>query len=201
MIDAFRGTLACLLLVQAVGWTPSASANQDDVPVVLDAPDALFLDEAGTTWLAQSKSSADIAVYPDGSRYHTWHGRLAGDISIVQIGRDALVRMGLAMQTVADHRNEISFRLVRLYYEATQLVEHRWGPGVLHYGVRHRCNHGADAAVAGPVLIRSGPELGYRFEADTGGVGVTAPDPTRSEILWCCYAWPASFGNSGRNGR
>ncbi|MCB9868485.1 MAG: DUF2950 family protein [Planctomycetes bacterium] len=34
-------------------------------------------------------------------------------------------------------------------------------------------------------------------EANTGGVG-TAPDATQSEVLWCCYAWPASYGNSGK---
>ncbi|MEE2887289.1 MAG: prepilin-type N-terminal cleavage/methylation domain-containing protein [Planctomycetota bacterium] len=34
-------------------------------------------------------------------------------------------------------------------------------------------------------------------EADTGGVNA-APDATQSEVLWCCYAWPSSFGNSGK---
>jgi prepilin-type N-terminal cleavage/methylation domain-containing protein len=34
-------------------------------------------------------------------------------------------------------------------------------------------------------------------EADTGGVGATTPDAAQSEVLWCCYAWPSSFGNSG----
>ncbi|HMQ24008.1 MAG TPA: hypothetical protein PKE00_16075, partial [Planctomycetota bacterium] len=23
-------------------------------------------------------------------------------------------------------------------------------------------------------------------------------DPSQSEVLWACYAWPASFGNSGK---
>ncbi len=34
-------------------------------------------------------------------------------------------------------------------------------------------------------------------EADTGGVGGTAPNPNLSETTWACYAWPANFGNSG----
>jgi len=34
-------------------------------------------------------------------------------------------------------------------------------------------------------------------EADTGGVN-TAPDAAQAEVLWCCYAWPSSFGNSGK---
>ncbi len=60
--------------------------------------------------------------------------------------------------------------------------------------------------ITGGVVTRSG----YQFqmylpsstrigvpEADTGGVGTTAPDATQSELLLCCYAWPSSFGNSG----
>ncbi len=35
-------------------------------------------------------------------------------------------------------------------------------------------------------------------EATAGGVGSTAPDPVQSELLWCCYAWPMDFGNTGR---
>ena len=34
-------------------------------------------------------------------------------------------------------------------------------------------------------------------EDPAGGVGGTAPNAERAEVLWCCYAWPASFGNSG----
>ena len=35
-------------------------------------------------------------------------------------------------------------------------------------------------------------------EAATGGVGATAPDGAQAEVLWCCYAWPSSRGNSGK---
>jgi type IV pilus assembly protein PilA len=39
-------------------------------------------------------------------------------------------------------------------------------------------------------------------EALTGGAkaatGLTAPDPSRSETLWCCYAWPATRSTSGK---
>ncbi len=35
-------------------------------------------------------------------------------------------------------------------------------------------------------------------EQTTGGVGSTAPDAAQAEVLWCCYAWPSSFGNSGK---
>ena len=35
-------------------------------------------------------------------------------------------------------------------------------------------------------------------EAATGGVGAAAPDPAQAEVLWMCYAWPSSRGNSGK---
>lgn len=35
-------------------------------------------------------------------------------------------------------------------------------------------------------------------EADDGGVGTTAPDPTNAEVLWCLYAWPAEYGVTGQ---
>ncbi|MCC6670146.1 MAG: DUF2950 family protein [Planctomycetes bacterium] len=60
---------------------------------------------------------------------------------------------------------------------------------------------------AGGVVVRSG----YVFqmllpdataaavtEAATGGVGASPPDAARAEVLWCCYAWPSAFGNSGK---
>ena len=36
-------------------------------------------------------------------------------------------------------------------------------------------------------------------EAATGGVdSASPPDPAQAEVLWCCYAWPSSRGNSGK---
>jgi len=36
-------------------------------------------------------------------------------------------------------------------------------------------------------------------EAATGGGSATNnPSPSQCEVLWCCYAWPASRGNSGK---
>jgi type IV pilus assembly protein PilA len=68
-------------------------------------------------------------------------------------------------------------------------------------------NVATQTGITGGVVSRSG----YLFqmylpdsvavgvpEADTGGIGATAPDPAQAEVLWCCYAWPSSFGNSGK---
>ena len=66
---------------------------------------------------------------------------------------------------------------------------------------------GAFANVSASVVVRSG----FRYqlylpdslavgqpEAATGGLGPTVCDSSMSEVLWCCYAWPSSFGNSGK---
>lgn len=67
-------------------------------------------------------------------------------------------------------------------------------------------NVSTQTGITGGVVTRSG----YIFqmylpsstrvgvpEADAGGVN-TAPDPAQCEVLWSCYAWPSSFGNSGK---
>ncbi len=63
------------------------------------------------------------------------------------------------------------------------------------------------AGITGGVVTRSGyifqlylpsaSDIGVP-ESDTGGVGATAPSALNCEVLWCCYAWPSSFGNSGK---
>ena len=66
---------------------------------------------------------------------------------------------------------------------------------------------GAFGNVSGSRVTRSGfvfqmylPDAGAvaQPEAAAGGVGATAPDPAQAEVLWCCYAWPSSRGNSGK---
>jgi prepilin-type N-terminal cleavage/methylation domain-containing protein len=68
-------------------------------------------------------------------------------------------------------------------------------------------NVATQTGITGGVVTRSG----YIFqmylpdsamvglaEADAGGVGSTPPNTAQAEVLWCCYAWPSSFGNSGK---
>src|SRR5436190_671964 len=41
--------------------------------------------------------------------------------------------------------------------------------------------------------------VGAAEDATGGGLGTpTAVDPGQAETLWCCYAWPAVYGNSGK---
>lgn len=140
-------------------------ASQDDVLVPVPIAEALMTPTSG--WLTAGVGQAELAWYPhQGSGYHRWHGRIRADVAVAQPSADSLVRLGLAMQTVADDRNDISFRLTRVYYDAFTAYEHRLGPGIAYAGYRHRCSHGADDAVDGRILIRSGPELGYELSHD-----------------------------------
>jgi hypothetical protein len=148
-------------------------ASQDDVPVPLAPAAALFSEQRG--FLTETDGQMDIAVYPfQGSGYHRWHGRVRGDVAIAQPTADSLVRLGLSAQTIADDRNEIAFRLTRVFYDAFTGYEHRFGAAVAYAGYRHRCTHGADTAIDGRVLIRSGPELGYRLEHSFGAWALSA---------------------------
>jgi prepilin-type N-terminal cleavage/methylation domain-containing protein len=61
--------------------------------------------------------------------------------------------------------------------------------------------------VAASVVTRSGyifqmylPGPGDTFVAEqaTGGAAGGDIDPAQSEVMWCCYAWPSSYGNSGK---
>jgi hypothetical protein len=154
--------------------TPStAFANQDDVPVPLVPAEALLRHTPG--WLTGSAGEADLAIYPwQGVGHERWHGRVRVDVAIVQPTADSLVRLGLSIQTIADDRNDIDFRLVRVHYDAFAGYEQRMQVGVAYAGYRHRCSHGADSAVAGRILIRSGPEIGYRLQRSVAGVQLGA---------------------------
>ena len=62
--------------------------------------------------------------------------------------------------------------------------------------------------VAASRVVRSGyvfqmylPGLGgtnFMPEAPGGGATASTVDPNAAEVLWCCYAWPSSYGNSGK---
>ena len=43
-----------------------------------------------------------------------------------------------------------------------------------------------------------GPAGVFVAEAATGGATGGAVDAAQAEVLWCCYAWPTSYGNSGK---
>jgi hypothetical protein len=124
-----------------------------------------------------------VAIYPVGGQHHRWHGQLWGDISLLALGPRALWRLGLSMQTVADYGNSIDFRLTRVYYDAATGVDLRLGPGVLSLGYRHRCSHGADSAIPGRILIRSGFDLSYRAHVELGRVDLRGEGVLQATVI------------------
>ncbi|MFT4627360.1 MAG: hypothetical protein ACI8PZ_006044 [Myxococcota bacterium] len=145
-----------------------ALATQDDVRLPLDPPARWLPVEEGVTPLPTLLPQASLAVYPVGGPVHVWHGRVEVEVGQVGFGPRAAWTGGLSMETVADDRNSIDFRLVRLFYDAHQEARFALGPGVAHVGYRHRCSHGADDAVEDRILIRSGPAMGWVGEWTSG---------------------------------
>jgi len=43
-----------------------------------------------------------------------------------------------------------------------------------------------------------GPGGTFVAEAATGGATAGAINAALAEVMWCCYAWPTSYGNSGK---
>ncbi len=166
------GAAALLALSVFLGSPLAAHATQDDLRLSFSDGDRLLQGnpESGVRFLSAALAEVSVAIYPLGGDYHRWHGQLWGDVAIVAFGPVALWRFGLSMQTVADYGNAIHFRLTRLYYDAATGVDFRVGKGVLSVGYRHRCTHGADAAVPGRILIRSGLDLAWRMQHRIGRV-------------------------------
>ncbi|MEE2780090.1 MAG: hypothetical protein VYE15_06185 [Myxococcota bacterium] len=161
------GVLVCLV---ALTWSQPAHGIQDDVYVPLRSPFDLFRNnpEEGVKPMAEATSHVDLAIYPLGMGYQRWHGLTGGDIALMAVGPNLLWRAGFSVMTLADHRNEISFRLTRLYYEVRIGADMKVWKGVLRARWVHRCSHGADDAISGRILIRSGPNVGYHHVEQWG---------------------------------
>ena len=43
-----------------------------------------------------------------------------------------------------------------------------------------------------------GSTTNFQAEAANGGATASTIDASACEVLWCCYAWPSSYGNSGK---
>jgi len=78
-------------------------------------------------------------------------------------------------------------------------------PAVLSNAFGNVANPGG--AVNGGAVVRSG----YIFQmylpdptgagvngVATGGASGISIDPSKAEVMWCCYAWPSAYGNSGK---
>jgi hypothetical protein len=162
----------CLIWAGGLLMSLPAQATQDDVPLLLAPVDALFSGnpDTGVKPLSAGITRIQLAryVYGGEDRLFVWDAALQADIALLAAQDFLIWRMGLSMQTVADDRNDIHFRLSRLFYDATSLVEMRAGVGIFRLGYRHRCSHGADTGEGERILIRSGFEVGYLLQHQMG---------------------------------
>ncbi|MGB0592220.1 MAG: hypothetical protein ACPGU1_21255 [Myxococcota bacterium] len=128
----------------------------------------------------------DLGIYPLGEANHVWHGRVHGDIALLTWRDDLVWHASLEVETIADDGNEISFRLVRLFYQFRTAVDLKLGPGVLSLALNHRCGHGTDGALPGRILIRTGVDTSYRASHRWGDL----------ELSWLVHAHATVLGQN-----
>lgn len=146
---------AMLLFVPGHAW-------QDDLTINLRHPLEQFAVGDGVRFFNQALAEVRLGPYLKASENHFWRGGAMGDVSLVQVNQ-LLWHMGLAMETLADDQNDISFRLVQVYYQALTGLAWNLGSGALQVGYRHRCSHGADHAVSSRITIKSGLITSYHW--------------------------------------
>lgn len=118
--------------------------------------------ESGFNILEKAQGEVDIGYYVMADEFHRWRARVSGDFQLINFSRDLNWHFGLGMETLADHQNDIHFRLVQVYYQALTGVNWRIGSSVLHLGYRHKCSHGTDRATDSRITIRSGLTGSYQ---------------------------------------
>lgn len=136
---------------------------QDDVEINLRDPLQQFAKEPGLGFLSGATAEARLGRYLIGSYHHGWRGGLEGDVALVNFGQRGIFNIGLNMETLADDHNDIHFRLVHVYYQASTGIKWHLGPGVWQASYRHRCSHGADTANYNRITIRSGINTSYHW--------------------------------------
>lgn len=167
---------------------PQALATQDEIALPLDTRANLFhtSNEDAVHAFSAATGSIDLGIYPLGEANFVWHGRVNGDIALLT-WRDSLVwHASLEVETIADDGNEISFRLVRLFYQFRTAVDLKLGPGVLSVALNHRCGHGTDGALPGRILIRTGVDASYRMAHSWGNL----------ELAWMAHAHATVLGQN-----
>jgi hypothetical protein len=143
---------------------------QDDVTVNLRNPFSHFSRTSGFGFLQKATTEVRLGRYLSGSENHIWRGAVEGDVALIQFSDRVLWQFGLNMETLADDLNDINFRLVQVYYQALTGVKIKLGSGLLHIGIRHRCNHGTDQATTSRVVIRLGLTGTYQWIIPVGSL-------------------------------
>lgn len=148
------------LILVSLFFAHQVLAWQDDAHLFLRNPLTNF-PEAGFAFLPSAQSELRLGRYLVADDNHGWRGGAMGDVALLSFGPNLLWRWELNMETLIDDQNDISFRLVQVYYQTRTGISWILGPGVWSFSYNHRCSHGADSAVPGRILIRSGLNSAY----------------------------------------
>lgn len=124
-----------------------------------------FAPENHLIFLPSAQTEIRLGRFLLGDKNHAWFGGAEGDVILLATKKVAW-RSSLNMETLADGGNQIYFRLVQVYYQTRMGISWLLGPGVLNIAYQHRCSHGADAAIIGRILIRSGLHASYHCPLD-----------------------------------
>lgn len=146
--------LLFLLAQPVLGW-------QDDVDLIFLKRVFNTTDEL--TFLPKAHAQLRLGRYFLADSHHGWRGGAEGEVALLSINKRLLWHWGLNMETLVDDQNDINFRLVQVYYQTKTGLSWQIGPGVLTWAYQHRCSHGADSAVLGRILIRSGVQANYNY--------------------------------------
>jgi hypothetical protein len=138
-------------------------AWQDDATLFMRNPLERFGTSVGTVLFPNGRSEVRLGRYIEGDQNHSWRGGVEGDVTLLSFGPRFLWHWALNMETLADDRNDINFRLVQVYYQSLTSLSWHVGPGVWSFSFSHRCSHGADNSVVGRILIRSGLKNSYEM--------------------------------------
>lgn len=139
----------------AVGW-------QNDVDLTFRRTN-FFSPDGQLTFLPSAQAELRLGRYLVGDKNHGWFGGAEGDVVLLSFSRTLAWRWHLNMETLADDNNDIYFRLVQVYYQTRTGISWLLGPGVWTMAYQHRCSHGADQALSGRILIRSGINTSYHW--------------------------------------
>lgn len=159
--SALRRTRIWILLFLFLTLSTPLHPQMTELPIPFAPWDLRLPEQEGFLTRTASRFSVGSILYDSLGQSLRWSG--SGEGEIILLSRAPFHwEWRLSMETTADDRNEIYFRVLRLYYQAStglriQLKENQ----LLLLGYQHRCSHGSDRADEGRILIRSGPKISY----------------------------------------
>lgn len=156
-------------ILTVVFFSFSLFAHQDDVGNKTSLKTQTFLDEAEAGFLSQASSDLWLSYYLLGESFQKYRAGALGDVVLWQFTPHFLWHWDLSMETLVDDKNDINFRLTRLFYSTKTGLWWRLKYGVLSFDYHHRCSHGVDDT-SNRIWIRSGLNTAYQYDLKWHGL-------------------------------